>query len=209
MSFTQAQAEQLFLTKEQATALYNDLIARTGKTMEEQVVLIRTSHIELSEATGKLRTEVDSALVKNKAEADQIVAAMKEELRGHDEKRIAKDSSSAEDQDLQNVAFESKIQGQVEVVNELAKKLQEWTAKSEVSFTALAQAAQDRITQTQVHIKDLIDKHKEQGDSSGANTGLFRAPAERDRNVFDPRDYKVAELPEKMNLALQEVAPRH
>ena len=199
MALTRAEAEQIFLTNEQARVLYTSMIQATTRSLEEQVLLIRTSHTELSKANADLRAEVDSALKTNKLAADAVVDDMKEELKKYDEKRVLKDSSDTENQDLHNKTFEAKIQSQVEVVNDLTKAVQDWSVKVEVDFTALAQAAQDRITQTQKAIKDLVETHKSTAEASGS--GIFRAPAERDRQVFDPRDYKVAELPEKMNLA--------
>ena len=97
--------------------------------------------------------------------------------------------------------FTAELREQDDKVTKLESDLRTWSQAMKDSattaqgqFEIVAQAAHDRITETQKHINNLIEFSKLDGQSS--NAGVFLPAFEFDRNVFDPRDHKIADIPD-------------
>ena len=185
-----------------ATELYQGLIFETSTEFTRQASVINGLNVEIRALIDKVRDDVDTSLKTNKAEGDKMIEDMKAEINTHDLKRIADAKMEVDNQETHNSQFQADIRAQVEVVNKLTTELQTWTTTAEASFTAMATAAQERITATQKSIRDMIDSAKSADEQGGGGKGVFQARAERDRNIYDPRDYKIESIPDSKSLTL-------
>ena len=73
---------------------------------------------------------------------------------------------------------------------ELAVQVDEGVEANLAGIQQEVTCSQGEVGRTQAGIQTLIDSAKNDGSSS-----LFRSSQERDRQLFDPRDYKIEVLP--------------
>ena len=152
------------ITQGQAQEVIRQWIEGVHSTMVAQ-------NVETQGLILQLRSEVQEALATNKATADEQV----ETLRGHtcDALRtvVEKISVVAESVSLQTSSQELFEQKMTTLETQLRK---------------FAQDLQTCISQTQAGISAIVNEAR---DSDG--TFSFRPNQERDRQVFDPRDYTI------------------
>ena len=77
----------------------------------------------------------------------------------------------------------------------LVEKLEQFASEAQASILK----TQEEVNRTQQAIQTLIDSTKADGTSSVLRSGSGH---ERDRQVFDPRDYKINELPSQFALGV-------
>ena len=197
----EAQSEIGRLVKEQLEAFsaQGEVIAEQSRRLEEQ-------SREARDTLAKLAIEVDAVLKSNKTDceaqiaqqvgdrrtdAQAAVTAVNAKIADIEELFKAK-TSSQEDADLKLVQH---VAGMVE----LESKLRMFAQGVESNLGSIQQEVvrtQAESSRTQAGISNLIETARSEGGS------VLRPNQERDRQVFDPRDYKIEALPSSISLGV-------
>ena len=174
--------------------------------MAEQSRRLEEQSREARDASAKLAMQVDTVFKANKAQCEAQIAQQVGDLRtdaqaavttvntkiAEIESLFKAQTSSQEDADLtlsQHVAdmvqLESKLRVFAEGVESNLGSIQQEVVRT-----------QAEVSRTQAGISNLIETARSEGGSA------LRPSQERDRHVFDPRDYKIEALPSSISLGV-------
>ena len=158
--------------------LVNEQVAAFTAQQQQTAALNANTRILIDQ----LRAEAQAALVSNKAAADEQVATLREDARQAittlDNKTSVVDKSLSLHA-VSQAAFEQKM------------------ADLEAGIHQFADEARASIRQIQAGIPAIVAEAR-----SSDGTSSFRPSQERDRQVFDPRDYKIELGPSHLSLAV-------
>ena len=202
----EAQSEIGKLVKEQLETFkaQRDAIAEQSQRLEEQ-------SREARDNSGKLAVEVDKVLKANQTQCDEQIAQQVGNLRADvqaavttvDEK-IAEMEAMFKAQTLESTASHDdadlKLVQHVANMDALEEKLRQYANGVEDNLNAIKEdvgRTQAEVVRTQSGIRQLIESGRSEGGSV-----LQRPSQERDRQVFDPRDYKIESLPSSISLGV-------
>ena len=205
---TRAEAQQEIgkLVKEQL-----DTFQAQREAIEEQSRRLEEQSREARDNAGKLTIEIDRVLKENKKQCDdqitQQVGTLRTDVQNAvqavDEKIAAMEALHKAQTLESTVAHDDadlKLVQHIENMKELEGKLRLYADGVESNLNSVKDEVgrtQAEILRTQAGIRQLIENARSDGSS-----GLQRPSQERDRQVFDPRDYKIEVLPSSLNLGI-------
>ena len=135
---------------------------------------------QIADQVGELRTQAQTSVTT----VNEKIAEIESLFKSH--------TASQEDADL-------KLSQHVADMTELAKKLLAFAGTVEANLFNIQQEVsrtQGEVSRTQAGIQNLIETARSEGGTA------LRPIQERDRQVFDPRDYKIEALPNSIPLGV-------
>ena len=172
------------ITVEQAQQLLREIVAVQVAALDAQQRNVEALSAETRAYVDKTRNDVDKSLIDNKAAAEAYVVQEVGALKAQTETHVGHVESKVED-------MRSRLLQHDRTQDESAAKSKLLVEKLE-SFAAEVQSTikrtQTEVLQTQRAIQALIDSTQHDNSSTILRSG---AGHERDRAVFDPRDYKI------------------
>ena len=204
---------QNFITVDAANEMLRSLVTQQAGvfTAQQQTIeglnaetrsMIVQASASIEKQIGQVRDDVNQSLIANKAAAEAHVIEQVGALRAQTEQSVTHvDGKLDEMRDL--LLRHDTKQTETEQKNaELMKSLEKFADEVKDSI----QKTQTEVNHTQRAITQLIETTRADGTSSVLRSG---SGGERDRSVFDPRDYKIDVLPNQFALGVwKKVAPR-
>ena len=172
-------AEQAMSAAQTATMISHVIVHVTGEFQTTAATVANATS-----ATATLREQVDKALIHNGEVAKKAADDLREQLEQQDYKLGEVESQT--DEAIQ------KIKSNIQRVEQVEFDFRKLYATCEASFNQSTQSATERILDIQRQIQNLVDRTLQSSAEGGS--GGFGGGQQRDRQIFDPRDYKIEQL---------------
>ena len=200
----EAQQEIGRLVKEQLETFQaqSDVIAEQRRKLEEQ-------SREARDTSAKLALQVDTVLKQNKIDCDEQISQRVGELRAQAQDAVTTVQEKIKEmealilaqtkaQDVSQMDADLSLTKHVADMVALEEKLRLYADGVQANLNSIQEEVvrtQAEIVRTQAGIRQLIESARNDGTST-----LQRPQHERDRQVFDPRDYKIESLPSSISI---------
>ena len=198
--------EQNFITVEAANAVLRSLVTEQAGIFAAQQATIEGLNAETrsmvmqataktEELINKIREDVDQSLKANKASAEAHATEQVGSLRTQTEESVTHVDGKIDEMRDMLLRHDSARAEADQRSEELLKNLRQFADEVKDSI----QKTQTEVNHTQRAITQLIETTRVDGTSSVLRSGFG---GERDRAVFDPRDYKIDFLPASFALGV-------
>ena len=175
------------MTAAQTATMISQVIIHVGLEFQTTAATVD----QATAATTALRVEVSDQLIANAALAAKAAEDLKEAI-GDQDFRITHSEADAKES-------LAKVAANIAQVQSLGAEFHALYAKCEASFDQNTKQATARVLEIQRQVQDLVSRTFQGGDGDGGKGGGGHQP--RDRQLFDPRDYKIQDLAASPSLA--------
>ena len=183
----------IYITAAEANQVLQTLVSAQTAAFDAQQKAMEALNAETLAYVNKTRDDVDKSLRENKTSSEalinQEIAALKEQTQTH----VSHVEGKVEEMRALLLSHDSAQAVALRTNEELVTKLEKFAA--EVNGTLARTQAE--VLGTQAAITALIDSTRADGSSNVIRSGNG---GERDRQVFDVRDYKIEPLPTQFAL---------
>ena len=198
--------EQTFITVEAANEMLRSIVQQQvgAFTAQQQTIeslntetrsMIVQASANIEKQIGQVRDDVNQSLIANKAAAEAHVIEQIGALRIQTERSVTHVDGQLEEMRALLLRHDAKQVESEQKSAELMKTLEKFADEVKDSI----QKTQTEVNHTQREIIQLIETTRADGTSSVLRSG---SGGERDRSVFDPRDYKIDVLPNQFALGV-------
>ena len=170
------------------------LFSEANKEFEKQ----RENITKLKSDTEKMYTDITGVLEADRSER----AANSEEmcvLKNQLNEEFTKVKGEVSDNDLARSNSDDSLSLQIKRTEQLELDLRSWTAGQQKDFRELCAKSEVAMKAMQDNLQAILSNAKSTGFAGSGDGGGPRP--DRERQIFDPRDYKIAEIGDKVSLA--------